>query len=211
MGKGANACGPGIRNSGLLCRSLRDLTTSVSTSLMISDSVQQRTLGVLMTLEPGVSPDRLMRYATAIKKQSCPQLVRLRNHVFRELCEIERLCAYCACDRAPVLIDNYDGHQDDCSRLEKFCSGRASFCPHRKRKTSQSHRWENGPNRFAKLFMHSPRLAGHHSCNCELPPMLPLRTVVTVRSAPRPCQLTDSDILSAREMKRRTSSRQIGA
>ena len=180
-GKGANACGPGIRNSGLLCRSLRDLTTSVPTRFMIVDSVQQRTLGVLMTLEPGVSPDRLMRYAKAIKKQSYPQLVRLRTHVFQQLFEIDRLCAYGACDRAPVLIDNYDGHQDHYSRLEKFCSGRASFCPHRKRKTSQSHRWENGPNRFAKLFMHSPRLASHHFCNCELPPMLPLRTVTSGR------------------------------
>ena len=47
--------GPGIRDSGFLCRSLRDLASNVQTNLVISDCIQQRTLGVLMTLELGVS------------------------------------------------------------------------------------------------------------------------------------------------------------
>ena len=62
-GEDANTFGPRIRDGGFLCRSQRDLTTSVQTGDVISDCLQQRTLGVSMTLEQGVSSHRLLRYA----------------------------------------------------------------------------------------------------------------------------------------------------
>ena len=49
--KDANTCRQGIRDSGFLCRSLRDFATNVETNLVISGCIQQRALGVLMTRE----------------------------------------------------------------------------------------------------------------------------------------------------------------
>ena len=171
-GKYANTCGPGTRDSGFLCRSLRDLTTNIQTSLMISDCIQHRTLGALMTLEPGVSLHRLLRYGTAIKKQSCLMHVTLRKHFFRELHLIWRdflcrthgsieshMCAYSACDRAPVLVYSCRAHQDDFNRLRTFCYARDSFVRTGSARISVTAcHWETGRNRFAKLLIaHSSR------------------------------------------------------
>ena len=72
VGKDANTCGPGIRDGGFLCRSLRDLTTNVQTILAISDCIQQRTSGVLIKVEQGMSCSAICAKQKQSRNRSVP-------------------------------------------------------------------------------------------------------------------------------------------
>ena len=71
VGKDADTCGPGIRDGGFLCRSLRDLTTNVQTILAISDCIQQRTSGVLIN-EQGMSCSAICAKQKQSRNRSVP-------------------------------------------------------------------------------------------------------------------------------------------